>query len=258
MGPRHRARRPGARRRLPGEKSRLARRLVRHHQDRPARHVPSLRRSTPPDARQLCRRDSLGATTRRRRTPPGPGRRTRHADRHHAVTRRGRPRPQPQETCRQPHDTTRSLPPRRQQPRSTHSASRPTRPSPPTAPTGRKPPREPGTWPSWPTPNSAGATPAPRCPPCGPPNPTRCPTRFPPSPRQAKPPAHSTEINAIRQAFRATLEQRAGHVGEPLRQATGPRSSTMNSPLLRPPLQQIRPAARILDLYREREPEPGA
>ena len=67
-----------------------------------------------------------------------------------------------------------------------------------------------------------------------------------------------TEINAIRHAFRGTLEQRAGNVGEPLRQATGPRSSTMNSPLLRPPLQQIRPAARILDLYRKRELEPGA
>ena len=108
----------------------------------------------------------------------------------------------------------------------------------------------PGTWPSWPTPNSAAATPAPRCPPCGPPNPSRCPTKCPPSPRQTEATRHATEINAIRHAFRATLEQRAGHAGydaEPLRQATGPRSSTTLSPLLRPPLPQIRPAARILD-----------
>ena len=72
---------------------------------------------------------------------------------------------------------------------------------------------------------------------------------------------HTTEINATRHAFLATLEQRAGHAGsgaEPLRQATGPGSSTTLSPLLRPPLPQIRPAARILDLNREREPEHGA
>ena len=71
---------------------------------------------------------------------------------------------------------------------------------------------------------------------------------------------HTTEINAIRQAFRATLERRAGHadfdVG-PFRHATAAGSPATISPLLRSPLPRIRPAARILELYREREPEPG-
>jgi hypothetical protein len=71
----------------------------------------------------------------------------------------------------------------------------------------------------------------------------------------------ATDINAIRQAFRVTLEQRtrdADFDGKPLRQVTEPRSSTMLRPLLRPPLPQIRPAARILALHLEREPEHGA
>ena len=50
---------------------------------------PAPRRSTPSHARHLCRRDSLGATARRRRTPTGTGRRPRHANRHYAVNRRG-------------------------------------------------------------------------------------------------------------------------------------------------------------------------
>jgi hypothetical protein len=72
---------------------------------------------------------------------------------------------------------------------------------------------------------------------------------------------HTTESDAARQAFRATLEQREDHsdyYGKPLRQATRTRSSATLSPLLRPPLPRIRPAARILALHREREPEHGA
>ena len=69
-----------------------------------------------------------------------------------------------------------------------------------------------------------------------------------------------TEINVIRQALRATVEQRAGHADydtEPHRRANGARSSATLSLLLRPPLPQIRPAARILALHREQEPEHG-
>ena len=72
---------------------------------------------------------------------------------------------------------------------------------------------------------------------------------------------HATEINAVRQAFRATLERRAGHADHdagPFRDAIAARSSATISPLLHPPLPQIRPAARILALHREREPEHGA